>query len=112
MSETRFSAIKVVADPAIPAGDAWLVSGCSWAKQYPELAHGEPEWRVVGMCVHEHLEHLMLCAGCKENLEGWQRTRLELRAPWCARCYQMRPGGHHCTMTVTFKRLGDTKPPC
>jgi len=107
MSESfTASDIPVRVSAAIPPGEIWLASGCGWRKERPELPHGEPEWRAAGMCVHEHLERVLLCSGCKETLEGWQRTRLVPPGPWCAPCYKMRPGSHHCTMTVEFRALG------
>lgn len=80
--------------------------GCTWRPERPEVRHGEPEWRVAGICVHEHLERHLLCTGCKETLESWMRTRLEPPGPWCQVCYRMRPGGHHCTCAVEFRLLG------
>ena len=97
--------IEIRVSEAIPPGEVWLASGCGWRKEHPELPHGEPEWRAAGMCVHEHLEKVLLCSGCKETLESWQRTRLEPPGPWCAPCYRMRPGSHHCTMAVEFRPL-------
>ena len=107
MSSDSFAdLIKIRVSDAVPAGEVGLTSGCGWRKERPELPHGEPEWRAAGMCVHEHLEKVPLCAGCKDVLEGWQRTRLKPPGPWCAPCYRMRPGGHHCTMSVEFRPLG------
>lgn len=94
--------IKVSA--AIPAGEVWLTSGCSWAETHPG-PHGEPEWRADGMCVHEHLERALLCTRCREALELWRKTQVEPPGPWCGACYEMWPGGHHCTATVEFTRL-------
>lgn len=107
MSTLEDLGIKLRVSTAIPDGEVWLQPGCSWAGRRPELPHGEPEWRVAGMCVHEHLERALLCSGCKEHLENWQRTKLTPPAPWCALCYRMRPGGHHCTSNVEFRRLDD-----
>lgn len=87
---------------AVPPGEIWLQSGCSWAKARPGFPHGAPGWRVAGMCVHEHLERVLLCDGCKGNLERWQKAE---RMPWCDRCYRMRPGGHHCTVETEIRRL-------
>ena len=100
-----FAGMQMRVSRAIPEGEVWLASGCGWRKDHPELRHGEPAWRVTGMCVHEHLEKVLLCQGCKDVLESWQQTRLEYRAPWCAPCYRMRPGGHPCTMEIEFRPL-------
>jgi hypothetical protein len=72
------------------------VTDCSWRETNPG-PHDEPEWRVTGMCVHEHLKRLLLCSACMTNLERTRRLNLTPPGPWCAHCYRMRPGGHHCT---------------
>lgn len=93
---------------ALPAGEVWLASGCSWAGEWKNPRpgpHGDPEWRMAGICVHEHLERALLCTTCKEDLETWIRTELTPAGPWCEVCYRMRPGGHHCTAVVEFARL-------
>lgn len=89
---------------AVPAGEIWVQSGCSW-REKQSGPHGEPEWRMAGMCVHEHLERALLCTACKEDLERWQHATLTPPGPWCEQCYTMRPGGHHCTGVMEFKRL-------
>lgn len=81
------------------------VSACGWNEGRPEFPHGEPEWRVTGRCPHGHPEGILLCGGCKETVEAWQRTRLAIPAPWCATCYRMRPGGHHCTVALKIRPL-------
>lgn len=95
----------VRASPAIPPGEIWLQAECSWAKTRPEFPHGALEWRVAGMCVHEHLERVLLCAGCKTIIDRWQNTEMVVPAPWCAQCYRMRPGGHHCEVSLKIERL-------
>jgi hypothetical protein len=102
--------LKIRVSEAIPDGEAWLASGCSWRLTRPEKAHGDPEWRGTGMCVHEHLERVLLCSGCKDELEHWQYVGLEPPGPWCSPCYRMRPGGHPCTSAVEFRRLGEEDP--
>ena len=107
---TAIAGLRLRVSEAIPEGEVWLTSGCGRRVSHPELAHGEPEWRVAGMCVHEHLERVLLCSGCKEELERWQHAGLEPPGPWCAPCYRMRPGGHHCTSALEFRALGEEKP--
>lgn len=58
------------------------------------------------MCVHEHLREGLLCAGHEAGLRLWLAADLTPGAPWCDICYQMRPGGHHCTMQIVFTPLG------
>lgn len=95
---------SVKVSDAVPAGEMWVQSGCAWLETRPG-PHSEPEWRAAGMCVHEHLERMLLCNRCKEDLELWRKVRLEPPGPWCGECYSMRPGGHHCSAVVEFSRL-------
>jgi len=105
MIDRTGTGIEIRISEAIPPGEIWLAAGCSGEASRPDLTHCGPEWRVVGMCVHEHLEKLLLCAGCKGVIEGWQKTHIEPPGPWCALCYRMRPGGHCCTVAVEFRPL-------
>lgn len=98
--------IEIRVSDAIPDGEVWLASGCGWRADRPEVPHGEPEWRVAGMCLHEHLEKMLLCAGCKGTLEVWPQRLADPPGPWCPSCFWMSPGGHSCTMAVEFRPLG------
>jgi hypothetical protein len=97
-----FAGLKLRVSDAIPAGEVWLASGCGWRKEHPELPHGQPEWRVAGMCVHEHLDRRVLCSGCKEVLEGWYRTGRVCCIP-CGR--RLPQGRHYCLLTLEFSPL-------
>lgn len=79
--------------------------GCANVVRSPERPHGEPEWTMTALCVHEHLTRERVCSQCREFVERWQRTQLEPPGPWCGECYVMRPGGHHCTSVPEFVPL-------
>lgn len=103
---TAIAGLRLRVSGAIPEGEVWLTSGCGWRVTRPELVHGEPEWRVAGMCVHEHLERRLLCGGCKEKLEGWYLSG----RVYCIPCRNLPSDAHFCRLALEFRPLGGEEP--
>lgn len=75
-----------------------MTGECDWLA--PEHPHTGVYWQMTGACVHEHVQTVSVCDGCRQTA-GRMHTRGHLL---CGECHATRPGGHRCPigpLTVT-----------